>query len=424
MTDTVINYEKLNEFCKVLKHPSGLTVYLCPKNSMKSCYTIIGTKFGSVNRSFFTGDGMEVTVNDGIAHFLEHKLFENEDGDAFEKYAQTGANANAYTSFDRTCYLFSCSDRFKENLEILLGFVTSPYFTPETVQKEQGIIGQEIRMYDDSPSWVVLFNLLKALYKTHPVKIDIAGTTETIAKITDTELFSCYNTFYNPSNMFLCIAGNFDETAVYEALESVYNGKQGSEPRTVMPKEDAGTVKEYVSRKMSVSMPLFYLGIKDDEFENSPKMTAVSEILLEIICGKASELYEKLTDRELINDQFGTEYFYGPGYSSLLFCGESKDPKTVKDEIMSEVERIKREGISEELFESVKRKLFGRKIRCFDSAEDTVLLLVDAAVNGYRPFDDVKVFEDITIDDVNRRAASVITRNAALSVVEPADGVK
>ncbi len=424
MTDTVVTYKKLNEFCKVLKHPSGLTVYLCPKNSMKSCYAIIGTKFGSVNRSFFTGDGREVTVNDGIAHFLEHKLFENEDGDAFEKYARTGANANAYTSFDRTCYLFSCSDRFKENLEILLGFVTSPYFTPETVQKEQGIIGQEIRMYDDSPSWVVLFNLLKALYKTHPVKIDIAGTTETIANITDTELFSCYNTFYSPSNMFLCIAGNFNEKEVYETLDGVYDGKYGSELHTVMPKEAAGTVQEYVSRKMSVSMPLFYLGIKDDKLENSPKMTAVSEILLEIICGKASELHEKLTDRELINDQFGTEYFYGPGYSSLLFCGESKDPEKVKDEILSEIQRIQCKGVSEDIFESAKRKLYGRKIRSFDSAEDTVSLLVDAAVNDYKPFDDVKIIEDITIDDVNRRAASVITRNAALSVIEPADGVK
>ncbi len=424
MADTIINCTELNESCKMLKHSSGLTVYLSRKDSMKSSYAIIGTKFGSVNRSFFTPDGTEITVNDGIAHFLEHKLFENEDGDAFEKYARTGANANAYTSFDRTCYLFGCSDKFKENLNILLGFVSSPYFTPETVSKEQGIIGQEIRMYDDSPSWVVLFNLLRALYKTHPVKIDIAGTTDTIAKITDSELFSCYNTFYNPSNMFLCIAGNFDEAAVYEAVDKAYAEKQAAKPRTVMPTEEHGTVKEYVSQKMSVSMPLFYVGIKDDEFENSPKMTAVSEILLESVCGNATPLYEKLTDEGLINDQFGTEYFYGPGYSSLLFCGESKDPEKVKNEILGEIQRIQREGVSEEIFESVRRKLYGRKIRSFDSAEDTVSLLVDAAVNGYKPFDDVKIFGEISAEDINNRAKSVVVKNAALSVIEPAEDVK
>lgn len=422
MSDTIIKCAELNESCKMFEHSSGLTVYLSRKDSMKSSYAIIGTKFGSVNRLFFTPDGTKITVNDGIAHFLEHKLFENEDGDAFEKYARTGANANAYTSFDRTCYLFGCSDKFKENLNILLGFVSSPYFTPETVSKEQGIIGQEIRMYDDSPSWVVLFNLLRALYKTHPVKIDIAGTTDTIAKITDRELFSCYNTFYNPSNMFLCIAGNFDEIAVYEALDKAYAEKQAAKPHTVMPTEEHGTVKEYVSQKMSVSMPLFYVGIKDDEFENSPKMTAVSEILLESVCGNATPLYEKLTDEGLINDQFGTEYFYGPGYSALLFCGESKDPEKVRDEILGEIQRIQREGVSEEIFESVRRKLYGRKIRSFDSAEDTVSLLVDAAVNGYKPFDDVKVFGEISVSDINDRAASVNIQNAALSVIEPTDG--
>ena len=178
-----------------VKHDSGLTIYVYPKEGYSSTYAIFGTKYGSINNCFKVDNGETVSVPDGIAHYLEHKLFESEDGDAFSRYAKTGANANAYTSFDKTCYLFSCTDNFEESLEILLDFVQSPYFTKETVAKEQGIIGQEIKMYDDSPSWRVMFNMLMNMYKTHPVRIDIAGTVESIAKITPEYLYTCYNTY-------------------------------------------------------------------------------------------------------------------------------------------------------------------------------------------------------------------------------------
>ncbi len=194
-------------------HPSGLKIYILEKPQYNSAYAVFGTKYGSID-TCFSVNGEKTQVPEGIAHFLEHKLFESEDGDAFTKYAATGAYANAYTSFDRTCYLFSCSDRFYDNLGILLDFVQSPYFTAETVQKEQGIIGQEIRMYDDSPDWRVMFNMLLAMYKNHPVRIDIAGTVESIAEIDDKLLYKCYNTFYNPSNMFICIAGNVNSEKV------------------------------------------------------------------------------------------------------------------------------------------------------------------------------------------------------------------
>ena len=183
---------------------SGLKVYILEKPQYNTSYAIFGTKYGSID-TCFSVNGEEVCVPEGIAHFLEHKLFESEDGDAFTKYAETGAYANAFTSFDKTCYIFSCSDRFYDNLKILLNFVQSPYFTAETVAKEQGIIGQEIRMYDDSPSWRVMFNMLEGMFHSHPVKTDIAGTVESIAKITDQTLYDCYNRFYDLSNMFIIL---------------------------------------------------------------------------------------------------------------------------------------------------------------------------------------------------------------------------
>ena len=198
-----------------LEHPSGLTVFIYPKENSNSTYAVFGTKYGSVDNQFRRSDEDTVhTVPEGIAHFLEHKLFESEDGDAFARYAKTGASANAYTSFDMTCYLFSCTENVEASLEILLDFVQSPYFTEQTVQKEQGIIGQEIRMYDDDPQWRVMFNLLGALYHTHPVKIDIAGTVESISHITPELLYQCYHTFYDLHNMALCVAGNIDKETV------------------------------------------------------------------------------------------------------------------------------------------------------------------------------------------------------------------
>ncbi|WP_312640611.1 EF-P 5-aminopentanol modification-associated protein YfmH, partial [Hydrogenoanaerobacterium sp.] len=222
MNKTVISSERLGENYVKIKHSSGLTMLLCPKPQFSSAYALFGAEIGSIDTTFKTSkDNDFVTVPAGIAHYLEHKLFESEDGDAFERYAKTGASANAYTSFDKTAYLFSCADNFKESIEILLDFVTHPYFTEETVRKEQGIIGQEIKMYDDNPDWRVLFNLLGALYVNNPVRVDIAGTVESIAEIDADLLYRCYNTFYNLNNMVLVVAGNFEIDTVLEAADRI-----------------------------------------------------------------------------------------------------------------------------------------------------------------------------------------------------------
>ena len=234
-------------------HSSGLKIYILEKPQYNSCYAIFGTKYGSIDNCFSV-NGEQTQVPEGIAHFLEHKLFESEDGDAFSKYAKTGAHANAFTSFDKTCYLFSCSNLFYENLEILLSFVQSPYFTEATVQKEQGIIGQEIRMYDDSPGWRVTFNMLLAMYKNHPVRIDIAGTTDSIAKINANLLYKCYNTFYNPSNMFLCIAGNVETEKILKMVEKGIKESTSLEIERVKPNEPQEVLKPVVEQPTLVHL--------------------------------------------------------------------------------------------------------------------------------------------------------------------------
>ena len=240
-----------------IDHPSGLTILVMPKAGYSSAYALFGTKYGSIDTRFKRSDEADFTeVPEGIAHFLEHKLFESEDLDAFARYAKTGASANAYTSFERTCYLFSCAGDFKASLEILLDFVQSPYFTEQTVQKEQGIIGQEIRMYQDEPNWQVMFNCLRALYKVHPVRIDIAGTIDSISHITADLLYRCYHTFYNLHNMALAVAGNVTVDEVLEVADRLLKPADELSIERNFPNEPAEPVQPYIEETLDVGAPL------------------------------------------------------------------------------------------------------------------------------------------------------------------------
>ncbi len=416
-----INSDLAFETSFIATHSSGLKVYLCEKKDFSANYAVFGTHYGSIDCEFAVDNKEPIRVPEGIAHFLEHKLFESEDGDAFTKFAVTGASANAYTSFDRTCYLFNCSENFYENLDILLNFVSSPYFTAETVKKEQGIIGQEIRMYDDAPSWCVLFNLLRALYHNHPVKIDIAGTVESIAKITDKTLYDCYNTFYNPSNMFLCICGNFDIDRVLTMIDEKITASKKHEIKRIMPIEPKGIVTSYIEKEMPVALPMFVLGIKDNLVteNHSTKHITATDLLLELCAGRISPLYDRLLNEGLINNNFSTEYFYGFGYSAILFDGESAEPEKVKQAIINEISNIAQNGVDPELFEDARRKLYGRKIRLFSDVEETVNVFIDCAINESGPYDTLDVLRSITAEDVNLRAKSLDLSLCALSVIKP-----
>lgn len=403
------------------EHPSGLQIYLMEMPQHTSAYAVFGTHYGSIDTRFSKNGGEVCSVPEGIAHFLEHKLFESEDGDAFNRFAETGAYANAYTSFDRTCYLFSCSDKFSENLGILLDFVQSPYFTAQTVQKEQGIIGQEIRMYDDSPGWRVMFNMLREMYSEHPVRIDIAGTVDSIAQITDSLLYQCYNTFYNPANMFLCIAGNFNAE---EALKQIDAGIHKSEPVSIERgefNEGEGVHSNYIEQELDVAMPTFCYGFKQKIAtpERSLKTKLCVSLLLELLCGEASPLYARLIREGLINDEFGTEYFTGHGYAAIIFEGESRDPKRVAEEINAELRRIRNDGIDKKLFSAAKCSLYGEAIRRFDSVNETGGQLVECAMNGYGLFDELKLLKGLTAESIMKRLDTFDEASSVLSVINP-----
>lgn len=407
-------------------HSSGLKIYVLEKPQYSSAYAIFGTKYGSIDTRFSKKGEEMIEVPEGIAHFLEHKLFESEDGDAFTRYAETGAYANAFTSFDRTCYLFSCSDRFYDNLAILLDFVQSPYFTEQTVKKEQGIIGQEIRMYDDSPNWRVMFNMLMNMYHNHPVKIDIAGTVDSIAKIDHSLLYKCYETFYNPSNMFICIVGNVNTDKILKQIDaSIINSLPVEVTRGEFNEPDS-IVNPYIAQSLAVAMPIFCFGYKHQikSPERSLKTKVCMSLLLEIICGEASPLYAKLVREGLINDEFESEYFNGYGYAAVIFEGESSNPELVAESIKEEIERLKTVGIDKKLFSAVKCGMYGEAIRRFNSIEEISMQLVECAMSSYNLFDEIKLLKSVTADDVYRRLSLFDNENSVLSIINPKETLK
>ena len=425
MERTVIKSARLGQEMVKIKHPSGLTMLLCPMPGYSTAYATFTANVGSVDTGFKTqDDDAFVDVPEGIAHFLEHKMFENEDGDAFAKYAKTGASANAYTSFDKTAYLFACTDRFEESLEILLDFVRRPYFTKESVQKEQGIIGQEIRMYDGE--WRVQFNLLQALYHNHPVRIDIAGTVESIAEIDDQLLYRCYRTFYNLNNMVLCVAGNFDIDAVLRVADRVI--KPDEKPVEIERRhvdEPESICKPLVEQKFAVAAPLFQFGFKGcggNPRENL-KNQILDEILAEIIAGDASPLYRRMYDAGIINSTFGSEIMAGRDYMCAIFSGESREPERVADEIKAEVARMRREGVDKKMFELCRRATYGRYIGMYTRTASVAGLMSAVYFAG---MDDMYALLDIvanaTLDQMNERLQIAFNpEKSALSIVRPLD---
>lgn len=417
-----IKSEILGEKYFEIDHKSGLKIFIMPKENYSSSYAVFGTKYGSIDTKFKRSDSDEwITVPEGIAHFLEHKLFESEDLDAFARYAKTGASANAYTSFDKTCYLFQCSGNFEASLEILLDFVTHPYFTKETVEKEQGIIGQEITMYYDVAGWMSTFNLLRCLYKNHPVRIDIAGTVESIAQITDKLLYDCYNTFYNLNNMCLAVVGDVTPEQVLGVCDKML---EKAEPLSIErsfedePREIACSYAEY---NLAMSMPVFSFGYKEECKELTQDLRKMIEvnILLEILAGDTSELYNKMFDNGLINTSFSKEYFTGFGYEAILFDGESVNPQAVADEIKKAVASLKANGIEDNQFENARRSLYGREIMEYNDIDSIANAIISAHFNGYSVFDAMEIYKSVTKEDIEKRLENMMMEEySALSVVK------
>jgi len=424
-----VKIESINEEMHVYEHRSGLKAFVIPKKGYSKKYATFATHYGSINNNFIPPDSNEkLRVPDGIAHFLEHKLFEQKDGSVMDKFSALGSSPNAYTSFCQTVYLFSCTDRFEENFALLLDYVQNPYITEESVEKEKGIIGQEIKMYDDNPGWRSFFNLLAAFYEKNPVRIDIAGTVESISKIDRDVLYKCYNTFYNPSNMVILVVGDVDSNAVFDMVEkAIKQTEKKDEIQRIFPEEPKGVYKSYTEQRLAVSMPMFMMGFKDEVVATKGKECLRREvgmkILLEMILGKSSGLYNKLYSLGLINNTFETDYTAEETYAYSSIGGESKNPEQVKQLLVEELERIKKEGLDRKIFERIKKSMQGRYLRSFNSIENVSHLFMSVYFKNVNIFDYADVYDTISFEEVANIFGSHFNMDKlALSVVLPYQG--
>lgn len=408
-----------------LKHPSGLDVYVYPKKGYCSNYAIFGTNFGSINNKFrIKGHSSYTEVPDGIAHYLEHKLFAGEEGDAFELFSKTGASANAFTTFDKTAYLFSCAGNIEKPLEILLDFVQTPYFTQENVDKERGIIAQEIKMYEDSPDWKVFINLLQNLYQNNPVRIDTAGTVETIAKITPEILYNCYNTFYNLNNMCLCVVGDVNCDDILELVDKKVKYLPKIEVERFFPEEPNEVRTPKIVQKFDIENSMFSLGFKesvDPGKRISIAKSVCNDLILSCLSSSSSEMYEELVKKDLISmASFSDEYLEGPGYASVIFSGESSNPEKASEVIKKHIEKIHKTGLDEKTFNRVKNAIYGQSLEIFNSVSSIARAQFNFAIAGKELFDYLETLQNISIDEVNKDLGNKLNPNhSTLSVVSP-----
>ncbi|MBQ5320506.1 MAG: insulinase family protein [Oscillospiraceae bacterium] len=414
----------MNEFFKYekIEHKSGLKILLLLMKGFKTSYAVLGANYGSVDTEFIR-DGKKLSVPAGTAHFLEHKLFENEDCDAFSRYAETGASANAFTSFDKTCYLFRTTDNFKKSLEILLDFSLNPYFSEETVAKEQGIIAEEIKMYRDNPGWQAFFGMLGGMYKNHPVKTDIAGSEESIAKITPKILYDCYNAFYNVNNMVLAVSGKIDKEEILSVCDEMIKPQKKVEIEKISPQEPEEIVKNRVITEMTGVIPVYALGYKEKIGNDILRQELLSSIVLDMFAGDISPLYKRMYNSGIINDSFSAEVFSGRDYLSFVFEGEGGNAERVAEEIEKEASAL-RNNFPKELFEIAKRELYGRNARAFDGVESLGNLSVSMYFAGHEPLDAVKIIETITAEEAENYFKKILNPNRSVLSVAGNGGIK
>ena len=422
MIRNIICSDRLGEQYTEINHPSGLKMLLYPMKGYGSAYACFATKYGSIDNCFKTQNDTDFAkVPEGIAHFLEHKMFENEDGiDTFARYAETGASPNAYTTFDHTAYYFSCTEKFEENLEILLDFVSKPYFTEQTVQKEQGIIGQEIQMYMDRPDWRVVLNLLIAVYHNNPVRVDTVGTIESISRINEDILYRCYNTFYNLHNMVLVVSGNFEIDAVLRVADRLLKTAPEMLIDRFIHEEPDSVNQAYIQQRLTVAQPLFQLGFKvlPASTEKESLLNQIQdEVLLDVIAGESTSLYRRMYDTGLVNAEFGTETMAGRGYCVNIFAGESREPKKVQEEIIREIEQIKRTGIDPVVFSRAKKAAYGRYVGMLDKVSTVSDLMLLTQFSGAKAFDLLEMSAGLTLEELQQRLKLLDFDRCALSVV-------
>ncbi len=400
----IVENLSVKEKLYIEKLENGLTVMIIPKKGIRKKYVMWATHYGSIDNKFVVpGEEESTEVPDGIAHFLEHKMFEQENGtNSLDVLTELGVNANAYTTNNYTTYLFEATDNFYPALDELMDYVQNPYFTDENVEKEKGIIAQEIKMYDDYPDWVVYMNALKNMYKNNPIRIDIAGSVDSIYKIDKEVLYKCYNTFYNPSNMVMCFSGDFEPEELIKEIEKrlVEKPSQG-EIKRIYENEPEEIAQKRTEKTMEVSMPLFVIGIKDkipEDDQDVVKKHIAIEILLNIIIGKSSKLYKELYENKLLISEPFLEYEFTNNYAHVGITGGSPDPDKVLEKIESEIDRLKQEGLNEEDFKRIKNMLYGNSVKEFNNVSDIARMFVTDYFKGVNSFDYLESYKQITTE--------------------------
>ena len=403
--------------------PNGLTVAIVPRPGFtrKMCY--FATDFGSIHTEFSI-DGTKHTVPAGIAHYLEHKLFDMPGRDVSAEFAAMGASVNAFTSYDMTAYHFTCTDHFEQALRLLLEFVTTPYFTQESVAKEQGIIGQEIGMNADAPDTQIFERLMTAMYRSHPVREPILGTPESISHITPETLALCHRAFYRPDNMLLCVVGDVDGQAVRDiALQTVpaSPGERVSTPR--MWQEALTCEAPFTSCRMEVAMPTFQLGFKCEPLrrgQEAVRQEIVGELAAEALFGEASSLYLSLYEKGLIDASFGGGFETVEGLAIFTASGDSDQPEQVQNAILQEAARLVKEGIGEESLLRMKRSALGRRIRGLDSFDSVCFRICAYYFSGYDYFQFPALYQDVTEQEILEFLKETVrTDRMSLSVIYP-----
>lgn len=417
------SFENLSETLYSTKLPNGLTVNVLPRGDYSKSYAMFATNYGGADRRFrLAGQWLDTPA--GVAHFLEHKMFDMPYGNALNLLSANGASPNAFTGSGMTAYYFECTDLFYDNLKILLEFVSTPLFTPESVAKEQGIIGQEIRMVEDSPGFVVYNNLMRCLYEKNPMRDSVAGTIESIAEITDETLLNCHKVFYNPSNMTLAVVGCVDPEKVVEMALEILPHQPGELPQRDYGGEGTHPPHQKEARvNMAVSAPQFLMGaVVEPEKEGLPRLRQhlVGELALKLLFGRSSPVYTQLRSKGLLNGAFEYELDYCAGSATILCGGESRDVSAVLAEFRAYRDKLLKDGLSDTLFESARKALFGNEIKAMDSFAAMAQALVNGAFAGYCPLDGPKLIEELTPREVLDFIQENLTDDKlALSLIDP-----
>ncbi|ENH96528.1 zinc protease, insulinase family protein [Gracilibacillus halophilus YIM-C55.5] len=404
------NYEQLNETIYSDQLSNGLRVHILPKPEMTKAYAIFTTNYGSIDQSFVPIKQSEsITVPDGIAHFLEHKMFEKEDRDVFQDFSKRGASANAYTSFTKTAYLFSATAEVKENLRTLLNFVQDPYFSEESVEKEKGIIEQEIQMYNDQPDWRAFFGTIKSMYQYHPVQIDIAGTVDSIQNITKDDLYTCYHTFYHPSNMVLFIAGNVDPEEIGAFVRENQENKnfEPAEPlKRQFPSEPKAVAEKEKRIDMPVAVPKALVGLKETDLPEDPKEFVKKEwfidMILDYLFSKSGIEYKKLYEEGLIDQSFSYENHLERNFGFTIIGGNTEDPEGLAENIQHSLLRLKEQKLDEESFQRLQRKKLGQTLRAMNSLEFMANQYTHYDMLGVDFFETIQWLEDLHYQELNQ----------------------